>query len=362
MDGLTQYILNVVSNIDINALSHFDVKLILNKGCCPDVYLQKIQSKGINIEFVSIPPIGPLRDFKFGLYILMSKNKNDIFYITSNQWPICLRGGIYTVHDLIYEQYPEQLGKFSWLKTKYLRFVTKKGLNYANKVIAVSNYTKHEILKYYPKIKDLAEKVNVIYEGYEHLIEININRSKQLPFVQYLLYVGSSRGHKNLTGLLKAISLIKSSLPFEWGIVFVGDILWMNKEQTDLIQKINLKRKIIHTTGWLSEADLAGLFCKAAAFVFPSLSEGFGIPILESFYYKIPLICSNQTALPEVAGEAALYFNPNNPEDIGNKILFFIENQERLTKELIDKGTERLKLFGWKKATEELLKHINHST
>ena len=359
MDGLSQYILNIVVNLDAKVLENYETRILLNRDCCMDNYLQQFQNKGIILEFVNIPPIGPLRGLKFLLYVWKNKQKTDLFYIPSNQWPLCLNRGIYTIHDLTYEQYPEQLGRFKKLKRFFLRFVTQKGLQKATHIIAVSEQTKSDILRRYSRVKGLSNKIEVIGEGYEHLESIIANDKFEKPFSEYLLYVGSSRGHKNISGLLNAVFLIKNLLPPSWGVVLVGNLSWMNKEQIHLIQKINSERKIIHTTGWLSDADMSGFFRQASAFIFPSLSEGFGIPVLESFYYKIPLICSNQSALPEVAGDAALYFNPNNSQDIGDKILFFIENKDTLSKELTDKGNERLKLFGWEKAAKELLKYLN---
>jgi glycosyltransferase involved in cell wall biosynthesis len=359
MDGLSQYILNIVVNLDSKFLKNFEARILLNKDCCPSFYLQQFYSKGITVEFVNIHPIGPLRELDFLLYVLKNKHLKSLFYSPSAQYPLCLKGGVYTIHDLIYEQYPEQLGRFKWLKKQFLHFITKNGLQRASQVIAVSEYTKSEILRWHPNIKNLSDKIKVIHEGYEHLISIAENNKPKISFSNYLLYVGSSRGHKNMSGLLSAILSIKNTLPSSWGIVLVGNLKWMTKEQINLINQINSERTLVHTTGWLSNADMSGFFKYASAFVFPSFSEGFGIPVLESFYYKIPVICSNQSALPEVAGDAALYFNPNDSKEIGDKILFFIENQEILSKELTDKGTNRLKLFGWAKAAKELAKHIN---
>ena len=359
IDGLTQYILNIVSNIEPNALNFSEIRMLLNKNNCPVNYLQKYRDNGIIIEYVTIPPIGPIREILFFLYLLKNKKNLDQYYIPSNQWPLGLKKGVYTIHDLIYEQYPEQLGRFKTLKKYYLRYIIKNGLNKSTKVIAVSKYTKNEILKYYPKIKFLEEKITVIYEGYEHLLTINRNINKNnFPFENYFLYVGSTRGHKNLKNLINAIYLIKESLLPSWGVVLIGNVSWMSKDLDNLIKKINNNRKIIHVMGWLSEEELSIIFSKSSAFIFPSLSEGFGIPVLEAFYYNIPLLCSNQTALPEIAGEGALYFDPKIPNDIGEKMIFFVNNRDYLTKDLINKGKERLKLFGWKIAAIKLSEYF----
>ena len=389
MDGLTQYILNILANIEISDFGNLEFILLLNKNCCPPDYLKMFIDKGIQIIYVKIPLIGPIRDIKFWLYHLKNIQKSDMLYSPSNQYPLCWRGGFYTIHDLIFEKYPEQLGKLSKMKRLYIRMVVRHGLKKADKVIAVSECTKNEILAFYSKnfvlpsearnlrdvsslnmthvipsearnlnYNDLSNKIVVIYEGYEHLNHIEINTQIEKPFLNYFLFIGSSRGHKNLTGLLKAIFLIKDVLPHEWGLVLIGNPIWMTKKQLDLIDQINFNNKKIHITGHLPNSEMAGYFQSASAFIFPSLAEGFGIPILEAFFYQIPLLCSNHSVFHEVAGEAALYFDPHQSVDIGEKMLYFIDNKNILTADLISKGTERLKIFGWVKAAQQIEKYI----
>ena len=119
-------------------------------------------------------------------------------------------------------------------------------------------------------------------------------------------------------------------------------------QQLQVIREINSQREIIQLTGWLSNSDLAYCFQHANAFIFPSLCEGFGIPVLEAYFHKVPLLLSNQSSLPEVAGEAAIYFNPTDINDIANTIIRFV--QERNHDDLIQKQTCRMKLYSWKKA------------
>ncbi len=350
MDGLTQYILNVVLHLDMVALAEFEVILLLNKKVCSNDWLLRLQKKGISVKYVNIPPIGPARDIKFLIYFLMHKKKSDIFYVCSNQWPIFLKKGVFTIHDLIYERYPAQLGKFKKLKRFYLRLVTKNGLKSASTVIAVSAFTKSEIVRCYPAIRGLEAKIKVVYEGFEHLVHLNTSADIAKPFSKYFFYVGSSRGHKNLSGLLEAISLLRESLPDDYGFVIVGDMSRLNFEQSNLIKSINRFRKVIHVSGWVTDDVLATLFSQATASIFPSFCEGFGIPILESFYLRVPLICSDCTALPEVAGDAAMYFDPSDPKSIAQAITFFLSSADLVKKQMIERGLMRLNHFSWVKA------------
>jgi len=353
-DGLSQYIVNIISHLQTDG---FNYTLILRDEEYPESFVKKIEERGIKIQKVKIQPIGPLRDIQFALFLLRNRKKFDMTFIFSNQFPVFLNiPTIYTIHDLIYEEYPEQLGRFSKIKRLYLRFVVKIGIKKAKKIIAVSDYTKSEIIRIH-KPKD-EQKIVVIHEGWEHLRSDEILKKNPAPFGKYMLYVGSSRKHKNIDKLLKAIQIIKEKLPKDYGFVFVGNTSFMNNEQKNSIAEMNKKRKIIHLTNWIEDSELAQYFKSANAFIFPSLSEGFGIPVLEAFYYKTPALLSNQASLPEVGGDAAIYFNPTDEKDIAEKIMYFIENEEEIHPALIEKGEKRLTQFSWKKAADEIITHI----
>lgn len=196
MDGLTQYILNVVLRLDVSCCRY---TLLLRPAVCPADYLQAIKEKGIAIEEVAIAPIGPLRDIQFARY-LSSHSCFDAAFIPSNQYPRALRlPSVYVIHDLIYERFPEQLGRLASIKRWYLRQVVRKGLRHAQHVVAVSRYTKDEIIRCYGK--QFESKIRVVYEGWEHLL--NTGQSKhpscpKLDFDAYILYVGSSRDRKSV--------------------------------------------------------------------------------------------------------------------------------------------------------------------
>lgn len=345
IDGLTQYILNVVLRLDYSA---YQYTLLLRPNQCPEHYLDRLRETNIQIEEVDISPIGPLRDIQFARYLRKCCHFDAVF-IPSNQFPLALRlPTIYVVHDLIYEQFPEQLGKLCRLKRCYLRHVLKKGLMRAKYVIAVSNYTKNEIIRCYGA--QYQDKIQVVYEGWEHLLDYQIEppQNINIHFQKYMLYVGSSRGHKNLSRLIAAIQQCAANLPETFGLVIVGNQQMFTAQQLQVIREINSQREIIQLTGWLSNSDLAYCFQHANAFIFPSLCEGFGIPVLEAYFHKVPLLLSNQSSLPEVAGEAAIYFNPTDINDIANTIIRFV--QEKNHDDLIQKQTCRMKLYSWKKA------------
>lgn len=352
MDGLSQYILNVVSRLPQRDDRHYTV--VVRPEECPETYLDKWRQRGIEIQTAPIAPIGPKRDRQFRKWV-RTQRPYDALLAPSNQFPVGVKiPTVYVVHDIIYERYPGQLGKLAKAKRWWLHHNVAQGLRQAQAVVAVSQFTKQEILYFHPKTDK--EKIQVVYEGWEHLQTPMKTVDVQVPFDNYILYIGSSRGHKNLQGLLEAISLCASRLPEGTGLVIAGDDRMLTEEQRKKIQKLNGK---VITTGWLDQAHLNAYSTHAKAIIFPSLCEGFGIPVLEAFYFRKPLLLSNASSLPEVAGDAALYFDPRQPEEMAEVILhaFRITDLERA--EWISKGEQRLKQFSWQKTADEIEEIVN---
>lgn len=347
IDGLTQYILNVLVHWEIQ--EGYSYTLIVRPNACPPPYLQLLEKKGFHIECVNIAPIGPLRDIQFAFYLSKSRSY-DVAIIPSNQFPIALRiPSIYTIHDLIYERFPGQLGALSVLKRWYLRMVTHVGLRRAHHVVAVSQYTRDEVLRYHGQ--EFQEKIDVVHEGWEHLqMTDNVAREfpRDVPYKNYILYVGSSREHKNLGRLIQAIRQCSSLLPADWGFVLVGDKKKLLRKHQQEISKINQERDLIFLTGWMDDACLVNYYRYARALILPSLCEGFGIPVLEAYYYHLPLLLSNQSSLPEVASDAAMFFNPYDVNDMVRTIIELVENPCR--ESLITREIERLSSFSWNKS------------
>ncbi|MFZ1785142.1 MAG: glycosyltransferase family 1 protein, partial [Ferruginibacter sp.] len=199
-----------------------------------------------------------------------------------------------------------------------------------------------------------AEKIHPVWHGgWEHLVhEIESgedNCTEELAALgHYLLYVGTNRKHKNISNLLHAFKLAMNSIPAEKKLAIIGSEKYLKPADLATIHEINAHGKRVIFTGYLSQACVDKYFEHADAFIFPSLSEGFGLGVIEAFYYHIPLLCSDITSLPEIAGEAALYFNPFEPTDIAAAITNFYTD-ETIAPKLIAAGKERLALYSWKK-------------
>jgi glycosyltransferase involved in cell wall biosynthesis len=277
----------------------------------------------------------------------ISKGDYDIFHPTYydpyflnilNNKPFVL-----TIHDMIHEIYPEMFSSKDET-SKRKKLLAQK----ATRIIAISENTKKDIIKFF-NIKE--DKIEVIYHANsinpsESTDDINIDLPKK-----YILFVGSRGGYKNFNLFIEAIStlLVEDA---ELNVVCVGggNFKEMEKEK---FKKLNIANKICQYS--VNDDILAYLYQKAVAFVFPSLYEGFGIPILESFACGCPVICSKTSSLPEVAGDATIYFDPTDKLSMSNSIQKVIYNDD-LKKQLVNKGTERVKKFTWEKTAKQTKK------
>ncbi|MFZ2882425.1 MAG: glycosyltransferase family 1 protein, partial [Candidatus Moraniibacteriota bacterium] len=217
---------------------------------------------------------------------------------------------------------------------------------------------------FYPKIN--SKKVQVIHHGFDgDLFSTKISDQKKLAFLanyglgnsQFLLYVGAIQPRKNLNTLVEAfVSLKKSGKYPELKLVLAGAPAWKAEETFAVIENSAYSKDII-LTGGVSFSDLVKFYQYAETFIFPSLYEGFGIPILEAFACGTPVICANNSSLPEVAGEAALYFESGNSMELSEKIVRILGN-EKEKEQLIERGFIQLGKFSWEKCARETLNFI----
>jgi glycosyltransferase involved in cell wall biosynthesis len=173
----------------------------------------------------------------------------------------------------------------------------------------------------------------------------------------FLLHVGSLDKRKNLPRLIRSVKLLRDKGYKDLKLVLVGKAspkLFINNEIEilDTIRELDMQEHVI-LTGYLEDEELGHLYRSAMAYIFPSLYEGFGIPMVEAFQFQIPIAAANNSCLPEIGADAALYFDPLHEEDIANSIEKLINNPS-LRKSLTETATKRLALFSWKTAAKEL--------
>jgi len=261
---------------------------------------------------------------------------------------------VITIHDLAHEHYPEMVPAhfFHYLKRKLPEDVRKASL-----IIAVSQSAKNDIVKF---LDIPGEKIRVIYNGVDHSFRFirdsealeQIKRKYHLP-ERFILYVGAIQPRKNIAGLIKAYHLLVQKPDFKHHLVIAGGVGWKKGEIYRLVEELDL-RKWITFTGAILPADLPILYNLSEAFLFPSFYEGFGLPVLEAMACGVPVVTSNVSALPEVAGDAALYVNPHAVDEMAEGILRILSDED-LRKRCITKGLQQAKLFTWERCAAETL-------
>jgi len=255
------------------------------------------------------------------------------------------------------------LGKYSSRSVDYLYWSTAFSLRHARKIIAVSEFTRREILDFYPHTPK--DKIAVVHNGYVRELFRPINepektqavlRKYELPDL-YFLYVGRLEKKKNVSALVEALAILRDHHPeIKAKLVLIGDAGFGFDEIEYSIEEFNLNDEVI-MPGWVSEADLPYIFNAASAFIFPSKHEGFGLPVVQAMACGVPAAVSDLPVLREIAGEGVLYFNQHDKYAIATAMRRIVSEAE-LRRRLITKGLERAKAFSWEKCARETLKEI----
>lgn len=274
---------------------------------------------------------------KYDLFIPTYYDVNFLKYIGSKPF-------VLTVYDMIHELFPEYFTNSEVLVKNKLLLMEK-----ATRIIAVSENTKKDILKLYPHINE--SKIDVIYHGAS--IKIKNNIENILPD-KYILFVGNRSIYKNFLFFINSISnLLKNEENLF--LVCAGGGNFTNAEN-EYISRLGLKNKILFKS--FVDDELGYFYKHAECFVFPSQYEGFGIPVLESMICGCPVVLGNHSSFPEVAGDAGVYFELNNSDDLVEKINTLIKNKS-VREYFSKKGIEQAKKFSWEKAALECITVYN---
>ncbi|HCC23655.1 TPA: hypothetical protein DF272_05800 [Candidatus Falkowbacteria bacterium] len=320
-------------------------------------------------------------EIKFG------KTKPDLLFVPAHTLPLVNPSkSVVTIHDIGYERFPDL---YKWPQRFYHKWSSRFVKKHATKILTVSEFSKKEIMEVYGVPE---EKIAVVYNGYDKDVyglrgregaeeggvtklptyadapagRQNITRlrmgyggqaksyeNKTAVNGQYMMFVGRLEAKKNIERLLDAFVTFKAKNPEDkHKLVLVG------KPRPEFQQKMmrlaleNKDNDIIHFE-YLKAAEVASLLHRADLFVFPSLYEGFGIPVLEAMACGCPVICANTTSLPEVAGEAAIMFDPERV-DLIVKAMETVLFNPTVAVALKEKGLERVKAFSWNKAAREI--------
>jgi len=276
----------------------------------------------------------------------------DVLFVPAHVLPIVHPPrSVVTVHDLGYLYFPRT---HRVLDRLYLDLSTRHNARAAAHIIADSQATKRDLMERYGV--DPA-KIAVVYPGCDvaafHPLDAGAVESVKARYGiagDYILFVGTIQPRKNLVRLIEAYRKLEAG---SWKLVIAGKKGWLYEAVFRRVRELGLEGQVVFT-GYVAEEDLPALFSGARLFVFPSLYEGFGLPVLEAMACGTPVVCSNASSLPEVAGDAALLFDPLDVEGMA-AAMDRVLRDEALRAELIERGLKRARRFSWEKCARETL-------
>ena len=284
---------------------------------------------------VKIPSV--LKKIKADVFI-----SPDGFCSLTSKIPQCL-----VVHDLGFLHYPETYRKSHEL---FYKRYTPLYLKKAKMIATVSHFSKKDIITQY---KTADEKINIVYSAVKKIFHpLNIQqkeiiKEKYTEGKEFFIYTGALQPRKNLVNLLKAFSLFKKRQHSNWKLVLAGRLAWKNDDFLHLLKTYKYRNDII-TPGYISESVLAQLTASAYAMIYPSLFEGFGVPVLEAMKSEIPVLTSANSSMQEIGEEAALYFDPLSVNDMAEKLMLIYKDED-LRNSLIQKGKQKAGEFSWQR-------------
>lgn len=293
----------------------------------------------------------PLTLRKIGADVFVSP---DGFCSLTTGVPQCL-----VVHDLGFLHYPQGYQKSHLF---FYKKYTPRFLKKAKSVATVSSFSKEDIVRQYgiaeSKITVAPNAARPIFEPLSPAEQI-ATKEKYTAGAEYFLHVGAIHPRKNVINLLKAFSIFKKRQRSGMKLVLAGRLAWKNDEFVTLLETYKYRDDVV-LTGYVPDDELAVLTASAYAKVYPSLFEGFGLPVLEAMQCGVPVLTSAGTAMQEVGEDAALYFTPQNPADIADKLML-IYKDETLRSRLIEKGKEVAKKYSWQHTADALWRCVERA-
>jgi glycosyltransferase involved in cell wall biosynthesis len=338
LDAESQYF------IFLNSLAAADCRLER-----PNVHLVKSiigRSIGLRLGYQNV--ILPLLARFYGL---------DLLHSLGNYGPLCpLARSVVTVHDLIpFLNHPSGPERRLGLRAKTLDFLMEQSLRRAVRVAVDSDFTGRQLVARYPFV---APRIRVIYNGLPRRetpseSEIRSVLARYAVRRPYVLSVGLYFPHKNIGRLIQAFARLKQGRTIPHQLVLVGEP-GANRANLHAAVAEGAVKDCVVFTGFVSDEEVAALYSAADMFVMPSLMEGFGFPVLEAMASKVPVVCANAGSLPEVAGDAAVLFDPTDVQDIARAIREVLQD-DALRERRIAQGLKRVERFSFRRTAEETL-------
>jgi glycosyltransferase involved in cell wall biosynthesis len=291
---------------------------------------------------------------QLGLRKQIKSLKPDLVHFGMTQQPILYRGKVITtIHDLTTARYENPAKRWIIYKLKQwvYRGVILVVAHKSKLVLVPSKFVKKDLANY-TKIKP--SKIKVTYEAADKIQGTPV-AVPGLNFRDFIMYVGRPLPHKNLRRLMEAFSILRHTRP-DLKLVLAGKKDSLYKQHEKWAEKEHIEGLVF--TGFVTEPQLRWLYENTAAYVFPSLSEVFGLPPLEAMMHGAPVISSNATCLPEINGEAAIYFKPKSVSDMTNKIALVLDDRAQ-RQGMVAKGYEQVRKYSWQRMAEQTLEAYN---
>ena len=338
--GMSNYSASIIENI-VKLYPANEYHVILKPGGCGDYAVPH----GVTVFERRIPNLGIRRELEYLRLGGTIASHFDVFHCLTGNWPLAMKRGICTFHDVRYFSRPNSYDGFSWGKSLYLRGAMRNAMRRCSRIIAISSATRDEIVRY-GRLKD-ANHISVIHHGFTPQVDMPASDqflSRMRIRKPYILYVGELKRHKNVVGLVRAFNAFKARYDKS-----VTQLVLVGKKHAATLEEIErIKSEDVRIMGHLPAGNLACLYQNASLFALLSFIEGFGFPLLEAMHYGVPIICSNIPALTEVAGDAAVAVSPEATHCEQTAAVFArVLNDHELRQELQKEAEQRIRMFRW---------------
>lgn len=363
MDGIGRYLYNLIDQITIitHKTNEYHFIILEVEEFANSSLLRNFDNRK-NITFLKIP-VKPqtIKNHFIGKYL---KNLQiDLYHYPQFDLPWFVSG--FKIVTSILDMNPQRMPGFfptktGWIKKYYSILTNWIALKKSDKLITISESTKQELMEFYnfhhgSKIQAVHLGVDAKFFNHSDkevwskiITELRVKHN----FNKYFLYIGNNRPHKNLERVLTAFKSVLSKIDFELKFLLVGHQLKNNLDIDSLLMRLGLKENVISLE--LSDEELNAVYSDAEAFVFCSLSEGFGLPVLEAMALSCPVITSNLSSMKEIAESAALLADPYSTKNIEENMVKLLTDA-KLKQKLIEKGLNNARSFTWQKCAEETL-------
>lgn len=350
--GVTRYIKNILDIFNKECSNNYSFVIFTDDKSFKSVYQ--------NLTIIYIQPTIKLWWDYFKILPFLLKYRTDVIIYPKNIIPFTHLlfdfKKINVVHDLAY--FDKELNEYKTSDTLYMKLFMKFSCKIADQIIAVSKSTKESIIKI---LKISSHKIHVIHEG----VELKFKKETNKIYIQqtllkynisqpFIFYCGSLSPRKNILTSLKAFNKIKDLIPHN--IYIAGGQSWHDEDVKIYIKK-NVSERV-KTIGYITDNELIHIYSSADLYLYPSVYEGFGLPILEAQACGCPVLISDRTSCPEVAGQGAIIIEPYNINDIANKIVKILKDIN-FRNEMILKGLENSKKYNWEDTAYKIIKLIS---